>query len=120
MDDKVKEMLEQKLIQPSRSAWSSNVVIAGKKDWKLRFRIDYCRLNKATVKDAHLLPQIFACLDALGGAKYFSTFDLRSWYSQVYMDPTDACKTTFITSGGYTNFRKCHSGSVTRKGLFRG
>ena len=120
IDDQVKEMLEQKVIQPSRSAWSSNVVLVKKKDGKLRFCIDYRRLNEATVKNAYPLPRISACLDALGGAKYFSTFDLRSGYFQVYMDPTDADKTTFITSGGLYEFAKMPFGLCNAPGTFRG
>ena len=77
-----------------------------KKDGKLRFCIDYRRLNEATVKDAYPLPRISACLDALGGSKYFSTFDLRSGYFQVYMDSIDADKTAFITRGGLYEFAK--------------
>ena len=67
---------------------------------------DYRRLNEATVKDAYPLPRISACLDTLGCAKYFSTFDLRSGYFQVYMDPIDADKTAFITRGGLYEFAK--------------
>ena len=82
IDDQVKEMLEQKVIQPSRSAWNSNVVLVKKKDGKLMFCIDYRRLNDSTVEDAYSLPGISVCLDTsrLGGAKHFSNFDLRGGY----------------------------------------
>ena len=113
-------MLEQKAIQPSRSAWSSNVLLVKKKDGKLRFCIDYRRLNEATVKDAYPIPRISACLDALGGAKYFSTFDLRSGYFQVYMDPTEAGKRPLSQGEVYTNSSKCRSGFVTPQGHSRG
>ena len=113
-----KEMLEQKVVQPSHSAWSSNVVLVKKKDGKLRFCIDYRRLNEATVKDAYPLPRISACLDALGGAKYFSNFDQRSGYFQVYMEPTDACKTAFITREGLYEFAKMPFGHFNAPGTF--
>ena len=71
-----------------------------KSDGSLRFCVNYRQLNLETVKDCYLLPRIDACLDALGEARWFSTFDLRSGYHQVTMDPRDAEKTTFITRIG--------------------
>ena len=83
----------------------SNVVIVKKKDGSARFCVDYRRLNEATRKDAYPLPRIEACLDALGGARYFSTFDLRSGYHQVLMDEADADKTSFVTRQGTFKFK---------------
>ena len=112
-------MVEQKVIQPSRYAWSSNVVLVKKRDGKLRFCIDYRLLNEATVEDTYSLPRISACLDALGGAKYYSIFDLHSGYFQVYMNVADPGKTAFITRGGLYEFTKCRSSSVTPRGLLK-
>jgi hypothetical protein len=37
-------------------------------------------VNDITVKDSHPLPRINDTIDALSGAKYFSTADLKSGY----------------------------------------
>ena len=73
--------------------------------YKLKFCVDYRRLNEKTIKDAYPLPKISACLDALGGAQYFSTFYIRSGYQQVLMEPADARKTAFVTRGGLYEYR---------------
>jgi len=44
----VQSMLENNVVQPSVSPWSSPVVLVKKKDSILRFCIDYCRLNSIT------------------------------------------------------------------------
>ena len=44
------------------------------------------------------------CLGALAGAEWFYTFDLRSGYHQVEMDPRDSDKTTFVTRQGTFRF----------------
>ena len=105
IDQQLRQMEEQGIIYPSQSEWSSNIVVVRKKDGSLRCCVDYRHLNERTIKDTYPLPRIDDCLDALAGAKLFSTFDLRSGYYQVKMDPGDAHKTTFLTRRGTFAFR---------------
>ena len=63
IDNKVEQMLQARVVEPSSSPWSSNVVLAKKADGTLRFCVDYRRLNDLTYKDCFPLPRIDA-LDA--------------------------------------------------------
>ena len=96
-------MMKQKIIEPSVSGWTSNVVLVRKKDDTLRFCVYYRRLNEISQKKAYPLPRIDSCIDAMNGARWFSTFDLRSGYHQLLMDEESRDKTTFVTREG--NFR---------------
>ena len=96
----VQQMLSSNVIRPSNSPWASPVVMVRKKDDSLRFCVDFRQLNAATVKDAHPLPRIDDLLDALHGAKWFSTLDLKSGYWQVPIAEQDKEKTAFRTSSG--------------------
>ena len=119
IDEQVELMKKQGLIEEAQSDWASNVVLAKKKDGSLRFCVDYRQSNLRTVKDTYPLPLIGSCLDALGGSKYFSTFDLRSGYHQVMLAPEDADKTTFLTRRGAFKFKVMPFGLTAAPATFQ-
>ena len=96
--EQLKEILEQEIVRPSCSPWASPVVMVKKEDRTLRYCIDFRKLNDVTVKDAHPLPRIDDTLEALKGAKIFSTLDLKSRYWQVPIKEEHISKTAFWTS----------------------
>ena len=96
----VQQMLASDVIRPSNSPWALPVVMVKKKDGSLHFCVDFCQLNAATVKDAHPLPRTDDLLDALHGACWFSTLDLKSGYWQVPIMERDKEKTAFRASSG--------------------
>ena len=99
IDTLIQEMVEQDVIEPSRSPWASPVVLVPKKDGTTRFCVDYRRLNKVTKKDSYALPCIHDLLDVLGGSSWFCVLDLKSGYWQVEMKPEDKEKTAFTIYG---------------------
>ena len=76
----VQEILEIGAIKHSNSPWVSAVVLVQKEDGGLRFCIDFRKLNSYIVKDAYGLPRITESLDCLNGAKWFTSFDLKTDY----------------------------------------
>ena len=76
----IQEMLEKGVIVPSKSPFSSPIVMVSIKDGTNRMCIDYRKLNEITVKDANPLPRIGQTIDALQGAGFFSSLYLASGY----------------------------------------
>ena len=59
--------------------------------------IDYCQLNKMTIKNRYPLPRIDDLFDQVGGAMNFSNIDLQYGYHQVWIHDEDIHKTSFRT-----------------------
>ena len=93
-------LLEKEIIKPSTSPYAAPVVIVRKKDGSIRLCCDYRTLNSYMVRDSFPLARMEECIDALSGAKFFSTLDLASGYHQVKMAPEDQEKTAFTTPFG--------------------
>ena len=120
IDEEVEEMLRYDLIEPSSSPWASNIILVRKKGTdKLRFCVDFRKVNLATKKDSYPLPRIDACFDALGGAKYFSTLDLRQGFFQVELDEESRDKTTFVTRKGAFRFKVLPFGLSNSPSIFQ-
>ena len=119
-EEEVQRMLDMGVIRPSTSPWSSPIVLVQREDGKLRFCIDYRKLNAVTKKDSFPLPRIDDSLNALEGSCWFSTLDLASGYWQVAMHPDDIEKTAFITEGGLYEFTvlpfgMCNAGATFQR-----
>ena len=109
IQEEIKEMLEKGVIVPSKSPYSSPIVMVPKEDGTNRMCMDYRKLNEITTKDAYPLLRIGQRIDALQGAGYFSSLDLASGYWQVPVAEKDQLKTNgFLYTGGWP-LRICES-----------
>ena len=119
VDSQVQNMLQNDVIQPSHSPWSSPIVMVKKKDGTWRFCVDYRKVNAVTHHDAHPLPRIDATLDSLAGSTLFTTLDLASGYWQVEVSPDDKEKTAFSTPYGHFEFNVMPFGLTNAPATFQ-
>ena len=122
INKQVNELLDGGIIKPSQSPYNSPVWIVPKKadsqgNKRWRMVLDYRSLNEKTISDAYPLPNITEILDQLGGAKYFSTFDLASGFHQIKMHSKDSHKTAFSTPYGHYEFDRMPFGLKTHQPL---
>ena len=102
----LRQLLAKKIIRKSSSQYASPVVLVRKKSGGLRMCVDFRLLNRHVIRDAYPLPRIEESMDALKGARVFSTMDLQSAYYQVEVAEEDKEKTAFCTPVGLFEFNR--------------
>ncbi|KAK7918908.1 hypothetical protein WMY93_010192 [Mugilogobius chulae] len=115
----INQLLDAQVIRESSSPYASPIVLVRKKDGSLRLCVDYRLLNGKTRKDAFPLPRIEESLDALSGARWFSTIDLASGYNQVPVAELDKPKTAFCTPFGLFEFNRMPFGLCNAPSTFQ-
>ena len=119
----IKELLDAKLIQPSKSPHFSPSFLVNKhseqKRGKRRMVINYKKLNDHTIGDGYLLPRKDELLDQVRGKKVFSSFDCKSGFWQVLLDETSQSLTAFTCPQGHFEWKVMPFGLKQAPSIFQ-
>ena len=111
IDDEIKELLENDVIQESVSPYNSPMVVVPKKkgpDGREKFRVcfDYRKLNEVTIEDVFPMPNLENILNSIKGVKYYSVLDMSKGFHQLLLNPRDRHKTSFSTEDMKYEFKR--------------
>ena len=107
IEQEIKELLQKGVIEPSRSAYNSPLVLIKKKCGQIRICQDARLVNEITEFDSYPLPNCTDCLDAVGGSTWYATMDLQSGFWQINLKESSRHKTAFQSpSGGLYQWTK--------------
>jgi hypothetical protein len=93
----MERLLDAGFIRPCRYVdWVFNIVPMEKKNTgKIRIRIDFCNLNKATPKDEYPMPIADMLINNASGYRVINFLDSNAGYNQIFIAEEDMFKTTF-------------------------
>lgn len=119
IDKQIQSMLSQEVIEPSKSPYSSEIVLVPKPGGTWRFCVDFRLLNKYTIPDRFPLPRLDDLLHAVKGSRYFVALDLCAGYWQILMHPLHQLKTAFRTEKGLFEFKRMPFGLTNAPATFQ-
>ncbi len=93
-------MLENDIIQPSMSPWSSPCILVPKSNGGVRFCTNFKKVNCLSKTDSFPLPRIDDCIDRIGHAMYVTKFDLLKGYWQIPLSARAKQISAFCTPEG--------------------
>lgn len=96
INDQIDELLAEKRIEPSKSPYSSPIVLVRKKNNEWRMCVDFRQINEHSIRDAYPINSV---LEKLKNSKFFSTIDLRHGYWQIPMASESKLYTAFTVPG---------------------
>ncbi|XP_047500268.1 uncharacterized protein LOC125046527 [Penaeus chinensis] len=119
MKDEVRSMLENGIIEPSLSAWSSPCILVPKADGGIRFCTDFRKVNKLTRDDSYPIPRIDDCIDQVGKAKFVTKVDMLKGYWQIPMTERAKEISAFVTPDGLFQYCVMPFGFKTATATFQ-
>ncbi|KAK3106188.1 hypothetical protein FSP39_014556 [Pinctada imbricata] len=105
MRKEIQYMLENDIIEPSISDWSSPCILVPKQDGTYRLCTDFRKVNSVTKTDSYPIPRIDDCIDKIGSAKFVSKFDLLKGYWQVPLTERAREISAFATPDGLYQYK---------------
>ena len=116
--DEVQRLSELKIIEPSNSLWTAQVLVVNK--MKRRIVVNYSEtINKYTQLDAYPLPKIEEMVNKIAQYKVFSTIDLRSAYYRIPLSEKDKIYTAFEADGKLWQFTRMPFGVTNGSAVFQ-
>ena len=102
--NKIKELLDKGLIEPSKSPWACRSFIVNKhseiKRGKPTLVFNFKPLNKVLKPVCYPLPDKSSLLQRIEGCTIFSTFDLKSGFYHIGIEAKYRFKNAFVVPHG--------------------
>ncbi|KAK3926634.1 Retrovirus-related Pol polyprotein from transposon 17.6 [Frankliniella fusca] len=103
----------------TEESWVSNIVIVTKPNKSIRICLDPVDLNKAFIREPHLIPTVAEISERLSHQEYYTLLDLKDGFYHIQLDEPSSFKCCFATPFGLYRFLGCPFGVVSAPELFQ-
>lgn len=101
------QMLQNGVVEPSLSPWSSPILLVKKPSGGYRFVVDFRKVNAVTKRDAYPIPYVTSILDRLRDCRYLSSLDIKNAFWQIPLEQSSKERTAFTVPGrGLFQFKR--------------
>lgn len=114
----VLKMLDDGIIEPAVSEYTSPLVVVTKKNGKPRVCLDARQINKYIVADHTTTENISEIFQRFQGCRHYSRFDLTSGYWQIGLHSESRKYVSFIYEGQTYAFRRMPFGLINSGSVF--
>ena len=114
VEDKLKELENEDIIERAEgpTPWVSPIVVVPKptKPNEIRICVNMRSLNKAIIRERHVIPTIDNVVSDLNGCKVFNKIDLNQGYHQIPLHSDSRQFTTFSARVGLFRYKRLNFG----------
>ena len=120
ISDEIRRMERDGIIERiDASVWTSNIVVARKKNGEVRVCVNLSDVNKALVPQRYPLPTMEELTERIAGSTVFSKLDLVWGYLQLELAEECRYITAFVSHEGVFRFRSLPFGLATGPSAFQ-
>lgn len=123
VEEKLRQLESDDIIERADgpTPWVSPIVVVPKpqKPNEIRICVDMRSLNKAIIRERHIIPTIDDVLSDLNGCKVFSKIDLNQGYHQIPLHSDSRPLTTFSTHVGLFRYKRLNFGLSCAAEIFQ-
>ncbi|XP_064212700.1 uncharacterized protein K02A2.6-like [Tribolium castaneum] len=117
LDKMIREDVIEAINEPTE--WCAPMVIAAKKNGKIRVCSDYTELNKCVNRELYQLPSVDETISKLKDAKWFTKLDFSSGFWQLKLSPQSRKYTCFLTPFGRYVYKRIPFGITSAPEVFQ-
>ena len=99
MERELECLLARGLVAQACSEWSSPLTLQPKPDGRVRFCVDFRKVNALTKADTYPLPRVDDSVDRIGAATFITKIDLVKGYWQVPLTERAKEIASFVANG---------------------
>lgn len=114
----IQKMVNEEIIEPSQSPYTSPLLATPKKDGSIRLCLDAREINKMLINDRTSPGEIAEIMKKFHGTQHISTWDATCGYWQIALEPNSRPYVAFIFEGRNFQFTRLPFGLINSVAVF--